>query len=106
MTESSTPRGFRSGYPRASDDVKRCHHCGSDQHLLRDCEQAKRNQNTRDTFYVSEVENNSNTSDTCRVRERRNRDQGSNEMWSEFKAKLSRDNARANGFETNSQERG
>ena len=49
MTESSTPRGFRNAYTRAIDDVKRCHHFNSDQHLSRDCEQAKRNQNTQGT---------------------------------------------------------
>src|SRR6218665_666726 len=49
MTESSTPRGFGNVYTRAIDDVKRCHHCNSDQHLIRDCEQAKRNQNTQGT---------------------------------------------------------
>ena len=49
MTDSSTPRGFGSVYTRAIDDVKRCHHCNSDQHLIRDCEQAKRNQNTQGT---------------------------------------------------------
>jgi len=48
-TESSTPRGFGNVYTRAIDDVKRCHHCNSDQHLIRDCEQAKRNQNTQGT---------------------------------------------------------
>src|SRR6218665_1867670 len=44
MTELSKPRGFSSGYPRANDDVKRCHFCKSDQHLIRDCDKAKRNQ--------------------------------------------------------------
>src|SRR6218665_21648 len=39
-TESGTPRGFGNVYTRAIDDVKRCHHCGSNQHLIRDCEQA------------------------------------------------------------------
>src|SRR6218665_1062457 len=48
-TESSTPREFGNIYTRAIDDVKRCHHCNSDQHLIRDCEQAKRNQNTQGT---------------------------------------------------------
>src|SRR6218665_1856348 len=48
ITESSTPRGFGSGYSRASDDMKRCHHCGSEQHLIPDCEQAKINQNTQE----------------------------------------------------------
>src|SRR6218665_269315 len=33
MTELSKPRGFGSGYSKTNDDVKRCHHCGSDQHL-------------------------------------------------------------------------
>ena len=42
--KSSTPRGFGSGYSRTNDDVKRCHHCGSDQHLVRECEKAKGNQ--------------------------------------------------------------
>src|SRR6218665_3800456 len=41
-TESSTPRGFGNVYTRAIDDVKRCHRCNLDQHLIRDCEQAKR----------------------------------------------------------------
>src|SRR6218665_1429338 len=44
VTESSTPRGFGSGYSKTNDDVKRCHHCGSDQHLVRECEKAKGNQ--------------------------------------------------------------
>ena len=48
-TASSTPRGFGSGYTRANDNVRRCHHCGSDQHLIRDCEQANGNQNTQRT---------------------------------------------------------
>src|SRR6218665_6636 len=47
-TESSTPRGFGNAYTRANDDVKRCHHCNSDQHLVRDCEQAKGNKNTQE----------------------------------------------------------
>src|SRR6218665_191209 len=47
MTEVSKPKGFGSGYSRTNDDVKRCHHCGSDRHLVRDCERAKGNQNTR-----------------------------------------------------------
>src|SRR6218665_1280166 len=46
-TESGTPRGFGNVYIRAMDDVKRCHHCGSDRHLIRDCEQEKINQNTQ-----------------------------------------------------------
>src|SRR6218665_737621 len=46
VTESSTPRGFGSGYSKTNDDVKRCHHCGSDQHLVRECEKAKGNQGT------------------------------------------------------------
>src|SRR6218665_2027513 len=49
MTELSKPRGFSSGYSRTNDDVKRCHHCGSDQHLVRDCDKAKGNQNTQGT---------------------------------------------------------
>src|SRR6218665_276745 len=44
VTESSTPRGFGGGYSKTNDDVKRCHHCGSDQHLVRECEKAKGNQ--------------------------------------------------------------
>src|SRR6218665_2608943 len=48
VTESSTPRGFGSGYSRTNDEVKRCHHCGSDQHLVRDCEKAKGNQSTQE----------------------------------------------------------
>src|SRR6218665_3033440 len=47
-TELSTPRGFGSGYSRTNDDVKCCHHCGSDQHLVRDCDKAKGNQNTQE----------------------------------------------------------
>src|SRR6218665_2798764 len=47
MTELSKPRGFGSGYSKRNDDVKRCHHCGSDQHLVRDCDKIKRNQNTQ-----------------------------------------------------------
>src|SRR6218665_3502030 len=39
-TELGTPREFGNVYTRAIDDVKRCHHCGSNQHLIRDCEQA------------------------------------------------------------------
>src|SRR6218665_1757287 len=51
MTELSKPRGFGSGYSRTNDDVKRCHHCNSDQHLglVRDCNKAKVNQNTQGT---------------------------------------------------------
>src|SRR6218665_2909409 len=49
LTESSTPRGFGSGYSKTNDNVKRCHHCGSDQHLVRDCDKVKRNQNTQGT---------------------------------------------------------
>src|SRR6218665_3589876 len=48
VTESSTPRGFGSGYLRTNDDVKRCRHCNSDQHLVRDCEKAKGNQSTQE----------------------------------------------------------
>src|SRR6218665_2711420 len=48
-TESSSPRGFGNAFTRAIDDVMRCHHCGSDQHLIRDCEQTTRNQNTQGT---------------------------------------------------------
>ena len=48
-TETSTPRGFGNVYTRAIDDVKRCRHCDSDQHLIRDCEQAKRNPKTKGT---------------------------------------------------------
>src|SRR6218665_3837293 len=44
VTESSTSRGFGSGYSRTNDEVKRCRHCNSDQHLVRDCEKAKGNQ--------------------------------------------------------------
>src|SRR6218665_830595 len=44
MNELSKPRGFGSGYSKTNDDVKRCHHCGSDQHLVRECEKAKGNQ--------------------------------------------------------------
>src|SRR6218665_2726657 len=58
ITELSKPRGFGNGYTRSIDDVKRCHHCKSDQHLIRDCEQAKGNQNTqgtRPTFQKSRV---------------------------------------------------
>ena len=32
-----------------NDDVKRCRHCNSDQHLVRDCDKAKGNQNTQGT---------------------------------------------------------
>src|SRR6218665_702576 len=60
----------------------------------------------RDTFNVSEAEHKQNTSDAYRRCERKNRDQGGNKMWSEFKAKSSRDNARTNSCETDSQERG
>src|SRR6218665_1250467 len=49
MAELSKPRGFGSGYSRTNDDVKRCHQCGSDQHLVRDCDKAKGNQNTQGT---------------------------------------------------------
>src|SRR6218665_421538 len=48
VTESSTPRGFGSGYSRTNDDVKRCRHCNSDQHLVRDCDKAKGNQSTQE----------------------------------------------------------
>src|SRR6218665_2927785 len=48
VTESSTPRGFGSGYSRTNDEVKRCRHCDSDQHLVRDCGKAKGNQNTQE----------------------------------------------------------
>src|SRR6218665_2495310 len=48
VTESSTPRGFGSGYSKTNDDVKRCHHCGLDQHLVRECEKAKGNQGTQE----------------------------------------------------------
>src|SRR6218665_3558676 len=164
-TELSTPRGFGSGYSTTNDDVKCCHHCGSDQHLVRDCDKAKGNQNTQGKradfrtmkinsvhlqplkenldsqethqnlnvkgvksdpiwldFYGNQFDPNnptahrdsaqnacqsqSFTSDTCRASKGRNKDQDSNEMWSEFKAELSRDNARTNSCETNSQERG
>src|SRR6218665_3003997 len=46
--KSSTPRGFGSGYSRTNDEVKRSHHCNSDQHLVRDCEKAKGNQSTQE----------------------------------------------------------
>src|SRR6218665_2913912 len=49
VTESSTPRGFASGYSRTNDEVKCCHHCGSDQHVVRDCDKVKGNQNTQGT---------------------------------------------------------
>src|SRR6218665_583841 len=48
MTEVSKPRGFSSGYSRKNDDGKRCHQCGSDQHLVRDCNKAKGNQSTQE----------------------------------------------------------
>src|SRR6218665_2061450 len=48
VTESSTPRGFDSGYSKTNDDVKGCYHCGSDQHLVRECEKAKGNQRTQE----------------------------------------------------------
>src|SRR6218665_2210581 len=48
VTESSTPRGFSSGYSRTNDEVKRCRHCNSDLHLVRDCEKAKGNQSTQE----------------------------------------------------------
>src|SRR6218665_1793252 len=48
IKESSTPRGFGSGYSRTNDEVKRCRHCNSDQHLVRDCEKAKGNQGTQE----------------------------------------------------------
>src|SRR6218665_2463977 len=48
VTEASTPKGFGSGYPRANDDVRRCHHCNSGQHLVRDCDKARRNQGTQE----------------------------------------------------------
>src|SRR6218665_616110 len=47
-TKSSTPRGFGNVYTRANENVRRCHHCGSVQHLIRDCEQAKKNQNMQE----------------------------------------------------------
>src|SRR6218665_3942235 len=48
VTESSTPRGFGSGYSKTNDDVKRCIHCGSDQHLVRECEKVKGNQSAQE----------------------------------------------------------
>src|SRR6218665_2240173 len=48
MTELSKPRGFGSGYYKTNDDVKCCHHCGSDQHLVRECEKAKVNQSAQE----------------------------------------------------------
>src|SRR6218665_751387 len=48
MTELSKPRGFGSRYSKTNDDVKRCHHCGSDQHLVRECEKAKGNQSAQE----------------------------------------------------------
>src|SRR6218665_1084839 len=48
VTESSTPRGVGSGYSRTNDEVKRCRHCNSDQHLVRDREKAKGNQGTQE----------------------------------------------------------
>jgi len=71
----------------------------------RDCEQAKKNQNTQEkcpVFQRSRV-NQIQVMPSEEVTEEtdiRNR-----EMWSEFKAKSSRDNARANDFETSNQER-
>src|SRR6218665_4010871 len=47
MTELSKPRGIGTGYSKTNDDVKRCHHCGSDQHLVRECEKAKGNQSAQ-----------------------------------------------------------
>src|SRR6218665_329670 len=47
VTESSTP-GFGSGYSRTNDDVKRCRHSNSDQHLVLDCDKAMGNQNTQE----------------------------------------------------------
>src|SRR6218665_3219548 len=49
MSELSKPREFGSGYSKTNDDVKRCHHCDSDQHLVRDCDKVKGNQNTQGT---------------------------------------------------------
>ena len=49
MTELSKPRGFDSGYSKTNDDMKRCHNCNSDQHLVRDCDKVKGNQNTQGT---------------------------------------------------------
>src|SRR6218665_1530995 len=49
MSEFSKPRGLGSGYSRTNDDGKRCHNCNSDQHLVRDCDKAKGNQNTQGT---------------------------------------------------------
>src|SRR6218665_4076096 len=48
VTESSTPRVFGSEYSRTNDEVKRCRHCNSDQHLVRECEKAKGNQGTQE----------------------------------------------------------
>src|SRR6218665_1700822 len=48
VTESSTPRGFGSGYSRTNDEVKRCRHYNSYQHLVLDCEKAKGNQSTQE----------------------------------------------------------
>src|SRR6218665_1699198 len=58
MTESSTPRGFGNVNTRAGNDGKRCHNCNFDQHLVRDCDKAKGNQNTqgtRPTFQKSRI---------------------------------------------------
>src|SRR6218665_2956019 len=58
MTESSTPRGFGNVNTRAGNDGKRYHNCNSDQHLVRDCDKAKGNQNTqgtRPTFQKSRI---------------------------------------------------
>src|SRR6218665_454108 len=48
MTELSKTRGFGSGYSKTNDGVKRCHDCGSDKHLVRDCDKVKGNQNTQE----------------------------------------------------------
>src|SRR6218665_1488548 len=48
VTESSTPRGFGSVYSNTNDEVKRCRHCNTDQHLVRDCEKAKGNESTQE----------------------------------------------------------
>src|SRR6218665_1653995 len=49
MTELSKPREFGNVNTRAGNDGKRCHNCNSDQHLVRDCDMAKGNQNTQGT---------------------------------------------------------
>src|SRR6218665_889574 len=53
-TEMITPRGSSSVNAWARDSARLCHFCDSDQHLIRHCDEAKKNQNTQKnhTMYI------------------------------------------------------